>query len=58
LATMMLLGTLAVVGVTFGVLRLVKVLAGVAKKSKQVEEVKAAEEAIEHSLLVPRARDV
>jgi spermidine/putrescine transport system permease protein len=58
LATMMLLGTLAVVGVTFGALRLVKVLATVAKRSKQVEEVEAAEEAIEHSLLVARARDV
>ena len=40
LATMMLLGTLAVVGVTFGALRLVKVLASVTKKSKQLEEVK------------------
>jgi spermidine/putrescine transport system permease protein len=58
LATMMLLGTLAVVGVTFGALRLVKVLATVAKRSKQVEEVEVAEEAIEHSLLVARARDV
>src|SRR5690349_22915028 len=58
LATMMLLGTLAVVGVTFGALRLVKVLATVAKKSKQVQEVEEAEEALEHSLLVPRARDV
>ena len=58
LATMMLLGTLAVVGVTFGALRLVKVLATVAKRSKQLEEVEAAEEAIEHSLLVARARDV
>ena len=58
LATMMLLGTLAVVGVTFGALRLVKVLATVAKRSKQLEEVEVAEEAIEHSLLVARARDV
>ena len=58
LATMMLLGTLAVVGVTFGALRLVKVLATVAKRSRQVEEVEVAEEAIEHSLLVARARDV
>ena len=58
LATMMLLGTLAVVGVTFGALRLVKVLATLAKRSKQVEEVEEAQEAIEHSLLVPRARDV
>ena len=58
LATMMLLGTLAVVGVTFGALRLVKVLAAVAKKSKQVEEVEEAEEAIAHSLVLPRARDV
>src|SRR6476620_2693074 len=58
LATMMLLGTLAVVGVTFGALRLVKVLATVAKRSKQVEEVEVAEEAIEHRLLVARARDV
>ena len=58
LATMMLIGTLAVVGVTFGALRLVKVLATVAKRSRQVEEVEVAEEAIEHSLLVARARDV
>jgi ABC-type spermidine/putrescine transport system permease subunit II len=58
LATMMLLGTLAVVGVTFGALRLVKVLATVAKRSKQLEEVEVAEEAIEHSLLVARARDI
>jgi ABC-type spermidine/putrescine transport system permease subunit II len=58
LATMMLIGTLAVVGVTFGALRLVKVLATVAKRSKQLEEVEVAEEAIEHSLLVARARDV
>ena len=58
LATMMLLGTLAVVGVTFGALRLVKVLAAVAKKNKQVEEVEEAEQAIAHSLVLPRARDV
>jgi spermidine/putrescine transport system permease protein len=58
LATMMLLGTLAVVGVTFGVLRLVRVLASVTKKSKQVEVVEEAEEAIAHSLVMPRAREV
>ena len=57
LATMMLLGTLAVVGVTFGALRLVKVLATVAKRSKQVEEVEVAEEAIEQSAGA-RARDI
>ena len=58
LATMMLLGTLAVVGVTFGALRLVKVLASVAKKSKQVEEVEEAEREIARTLVLPRARDV
>jgi spermidine/putrescine transport system permease protein len=58
LATMMLLGTLAVVGVTFGVLRLVRVLASVTKKSKQVEDVEEAEEALAHSLVMPRAREV
>ena len=58
LATMMLLGTLAVVGVTFGALRLVKVLASVTKKSKQVEEVEEVEEVIAHTLVLPRARDV
>jgi len=42
LATMMLLGTLAVVGVTFGALRLVKVLATVAKKNKRLEAVEHA----------------
>jgi ABC-type spermidine/putrescine transport system permease subunit II len=58
LATMMLLGTLAVVGVTFGALRLVKVLASVAKKSKQVEDVEEAEREIARTLVLPRARDV
>jgi ABC-type spermidine/putrescine transport system permease subunit II len=58
LATMMLLGTLAVVGVTFGALRLVKVLAVVAKKSRQAEEVEEVEEVIAHTLVLPRARDV
>jgi ABC-type spermidine/putrescine transport system permease subunit II len=58
LATMMLLGTLAVVGVTFGVLRLVRVLASVTKKSKHVEEVAEAEEAVAHSLVMPRVREV
>ena len=58
LATMMLLGTLAVVGVTFGALRLVKLLASVTKKRKQVEEIEEAEEAIGRSLVMPRARDI
>jgi ABC-type spermidine/putrescine transport system permease subunit II len=39
LATLMLLGTLAVVGLTFLALRLVKVLASVTKKSKRLEAV-------------------
>jgi len=47
-----------VVGVTFGALRLVKVLASVAKKSKQVEEVEEAEQEIARTLVLPRARDV
>jgi spermidine/putrescine transport system permease protein len=38
LATLMLLGTLAVAGVTFGALRLVKVLASVTKNTKRLEE--------------------
>jgi ABC-type spermidine/putrescine transport system permease subunit II len=38
LATLMLLGTLAVAGVTFGALRLVKVLASVTKPTKRLEE--------------------
>jgi spermidine/putrescine transport system permease protein len=38
LATLMLLGTLAVAGVTFGALRLVKVLASVTKTTKRLEE--------------------
>jgi len=38
LATLMLLGTLAVAGVTFGALRLVKVLASVSKNTKRLEE--------------------
>ena len=35
---MMLLGTLAVAGLTFGALRLVKVLASVTKPTKRLEE--------------------
>ena len=42
LATMMLLGTLAVVGVTFGALRLVKVLASVTKRTRRLEAVDGA----------------
>ena len=43
LATLMLLGTLAVAGVTFGALRLVKVLASVTKKTNRLEEPASAE---------------
>jgi spermidine/putrescine transport system permease protein len=43
LATLMLLGTLAVAGVTFGALRLVKVLASVTKKTSRLEEPASAE---------------
>ena len=43
LATLMLLGTLAVAGGTFGALRLVKVLASVNKKTKRLEEPASAE---------------
>ena len=43
LATMMLIGTLAVVGVTLGALRLVKVLASVTTKPKRLEEAAGAE---------------
>lgn len=43
LATLMLLGTLAVAGVTFGALRLVKVLASVTKNTKRWEEPASAE---------------
>jgi ABC-type spermidine/putrescine transport system permease subunit II len=43
LATLMLLGTLAVAGGTFGALRLVKVLASVTKKTKRLEEPASAE---------------
>jgi spermidine/putrescine transport system permease protein len=43
LATLMLLGTLAVAGVTLGALRLVKVLASVTTKTKRLEEPASAE---------------
>jgi ABC-type spermidine/putrescine transport system permease subunit II len=43
LATLMLLGTLAVAGGTFGALRLVKVLASVTKKTNRLEEPASAE---------------
>ena len=43
LATMMLIGTLAVVAVTFLALRLVTVLASVTKKNKRLKAVDNAE---------------
>ncbi|HEV7830164.1 MAG TPA: ABC transporter permease [Pseudonocardiaceae bacterium] len=43
LATLMLLGTLAVTGGTFGALRLVKLLASTTKKTKRLEETASAE---------------
>jgi hypothetical protein len=47
-----------VVGVTFGALRLVKVLAAVTKKNTRVEEVEEVEETIANALVLLRARDV
>ena len=56
LATMMLLGTLAVVGVTFGALRLVKVLASVAKKANKSKRSKKWKK--RSHIGAARARDV